>query len=136
MCYVIISNNFLRPIFSSTIRHNITNDYASQSESSSEDDYLTSEEEENKGDEYEEQEEDNNASETSESQQSSDVDETSLSFENEQSNDDTPFDVHTSQTLIQIHVLVKRVRKLIYVIRRSSILIEYFQQEKKQRIIW
>ena len=124
------------------MKYNITNDCISQSESSSEDDYLTSEEEEeeNKGDEHEEQEEDNNTSETSEtseSQQSSGVDETSLPFENEQSNDDTSFDVHTDQTLIQIRVLIKRVRKLICVIRRSSILIEYVRQEKKnQRITW
>ena len=120
------------------MKYNITNDCISQSESSSEGDYLTSEEEEeeeeeNKGDEHEEQEEDNNTSETSESQQSSGVDETSLPFENEQSNDDTSFDVHTDQTLIQIRVLIKRVRKLICVIRRSSILIEYVRQEKKNK---
>ena len=124
------------------MKHNITNDCISQSESSSKGDYLTSEEEEeeeNKGDEHEEQEEDNNTSETSktsetsEIQQSSGVDETSLPFENEQSNDDTSFDVHTDQTLIQIRVLIKRVRKLICVIQRSSILIEYVRQEKKNK---
>ena len=75
------------------------------------------------------------ASETSESQPSPDLDEISLSFENEQNNDSTSFDAHTEQTLIQIRVLIKRVWKLICVIRRSSILIEYVQQ-KIERITW
>ena len=75
------------------------------------------------------------ASEISESQPSPDLYEISLSFENEQNNDNTSFDAHTDQTLIQIHVLIKRVWKLICVIRRSSILIEYVQQ-KIERITW
>jgi cobalamin biosynthesis protein CobT len=130
---------FQRSSSSNTSEQTATSDRDPQSKLSTEDytdddEYSTSEEEEE-----EEQldtgleQEDNDENETSNDQSSTDEDETSSSSEDEHNDPIIPVDVLTDPALIQIRLLIKRVRELVGVVHQSSNLHEYIRLQKKEK---
>ena len=114
-----------------------TNDHDLQSELTTDDDtdideYSTSEEEE------QQQlntslEEENDENDTSTDQPSTDEDEYSSSSEDEQNDQLTSLNVVTDSTLIQVRLLITRVRELISVVHKSSNLHEHIRQQKREK---
>ncbi|CAF1374565.1 unnamed protein product [Rotaria sordida] len=128
---------FCRSSSSNTTEQPVTNDFDSQSESSTDDD-ISAEDYSTSDEQKEEEgstsiEEDDNESETSNYQSSSDEDEISLSSNEDQIYKITRNNVLTDPTLVKIRLLIKRVRELVGLVHQSSNLNEYVRQQKKEK---
>ena len=128
---------FHRSSSSNTSEQIATSDRDPQSELSTEDyidddEYSTSEEEEDQLSAGLEQE-DNDEDETSNDQSSTDEYGNSSSSEDEYDDPIIPVNVLTDPALIQIRLLIKRVRELVDLVRQSSNLHEYIRQQKKEK---
>ncbi|CAF1217379.1 unnamed protein product [Rotaria sordida] len=128
---------FCRSSSSNTTEQPVTNDFDSQSESSTDDD-ISAEDYSTSDEQKEEEgstsiEEDDNESETSNYQSSSDEDEISLSSNDDQIYKITRNNVLTDPNLVQIRLLIKRVRELVGLVHQSSNLNEYVRQQKEEK---
>lgn len=123
---------------SSTAASGEADDHPSPSNMSSEHDCSSCEEEEGEGIKDDEQEhiddDEENENETSDDQESSGEDEFEISAEEEEESIDiAPLNLQTDPTLIKIRQLIIRTRKLITLIRRTLLLVEYVRQEKEKK---
>ncbi|CAF4463340.1 unnamed protein product, partial [Rotaria sp. Silwood2] len=76
---------------------------------------------------------DNDENATSNTQISTDEDKSSLSSEDEQNDEIPSINVQTDPTLQEIRLLVKRIRRLVSLVCKSSNLHKYVQQQKKEK---
>ena len=97
------------------------------------DDYSTSEgDEDERNTSLEEDNGDNAEDENTNNGTPTDEDQNSLSSDDEEVYEITPVNVQNDPTLTKIRSLIKQVRELVGLVRRSSNLTDYVREKKKQ----
>ncbi|CAF3062539.1 unnamed protein product [Rotaria sp. Silwood2] len=127
-------SSYLNPVQKVTTGDvDLPSESSTDEDTDNDDDYSTSEEQDQGSTSFEENNADGDENATSNIQISTDEDETSLSSEDEQNYEIPSIDAQTDPTLQKIRLLIKQVRRLVNLVRKSSNLHEYVQQQKKEK---